>query len=246
MTNLEILKSRHSVRTFTPADVPHDIIVKLQSEITMINTHEAGMKFQLCVNDSNPFDGFKKSYGFFKNAKNYIAVVVDTAYKHTYQRAGYFAQQIVIKATTLGLGTCYVGGTYDKKSISARIRVGEKLLFIILFGYEDHQPQRLMARIGYNLIHLKKKALHDFITIDSEEEYLKFPKLHEAVEAVACSPSSLNKRPARITCKNGEIHMLINSDNEKEFIDLGIAQYNFQFIMPGEWEWGIPSKFLPL
>lgn len=245
MTNLDILKQRHSVRTFINKEIPDNILAKLRAEITMINTHEAGMKFQLFVNDESPFNGFTKSYGFFRNPRNYIAAVVDTTYSHIYQRAGFFAQQIVIKAVECGLGTCYVGGTYDKNSTSARIRVGEKLLFLILLGYEDKTKNNFMARIGYRLSHLKRMSPSDFLLNVTETDLIKFPLLIEAAEAVSYSPSSLNKRPTRIECNNGEIYLKVNSNKDSDLIDLGIAQYNFQHVLPGEWEWGNPSKFLP-
>ncbi len=245
--SLNDLKKRHSVRSYTKEPIPLDLINKIKAEITMINTHESGIKFCLCVNDNNPFKTFRQSYGFFANANNYITCVIDPYYKYSYQRAGFFAQQIVMKVSSLGLGTCYVGGTYDKNAVSVDLKAGEKLLFIILLGFEDKTKIRPVARIAYTLIHSKKMSLSDFMPnlYDQEAFFEKNPKLKDAIEAISVSPSSLNKRPARIKYDKGNVLMYVESNSDKSQIDLGIAQFNFQAVYPGEWEWGNPSLFIP-
>ena len=249
MPTLEDLKNRHSVRSFTNKELSQDIINKMNAEITMINTHESGLKFSLCVNDNNPFRTFKQSYGFFKNANNYIACVVEPHYKHAYQRAGYFAQQLVMKAFSLGLGTCYVGGTYDRDAVSVMLKAGEKLLFVVLIGYENYEEKApAIARMAYNMIHLKKMSVMDFLSTDEDRENVlrNNPLLADALNAVAVAPSSLNKRPARVKYEKGEISIYTENSDDKTMIDLGIAQYNFQAVYSGEWEWGNPSIFYPL
>ena len=232
MPTLEDLKNRHSVRSFTNEELSKDVISKLNAEITMINTHEAGLKFSLCVNDNNPFKTFKQSYGFFKNANNYIACVVEPHYKHSYQRAGFFAQQIVMKAYSLGLGTCYVGGTYDRDAVSAVMKAGEKLLFIILVGYEnDDVKAPAIARLAYNLIHIKKMCAMDFLSAEGDKEVLfaENQLLSNALEAVAVAPSSLNKRPARVKYENGNISMYAESnDNIVSISILGLDQFSVE------------------
>ena len=70
----------------------------------MINTHQQGLKFQLITNDPDPLAGFSKSYGVFTNARNYMAAVVDTATPGVLERAGYYAEQVVIKSCEPGRG----------------------------------------------------------------------------------------------------------------------------------------------
>ena len=86
-----------------------------------------------------------------------------------------------------------------------------------------------------------------FVASENKESILKSnEKLDKALHAVSVAPSSLNKRPARVRYENGEISMYAERDDDKTMIDLGIAQYNFQAVYPGEWEWGNPSLFYPL
>lgn len=243
MTELQLLQSRHSVRSFSPDLVAPEIVKKLKAEITMTNTHEQGMKFQLFTEDPDPMKGFSKSYGAFINPRNYMAAVVDTATPHALERAGYFAERFVVKAVELGLGTCYVGGTYNKEAVKAQLRAGEKILFIVLFGYPVDKT-RFLAKMMTKMVHTKKMHPTQFFEPqDMLNNALElFPMLNTGLEAVACSPSSLNKRPTRLLMKEiGDKCLLcarVDDSNPKNLIDLGIAKYNFNFATATECEWG--------
>lgn len=243
MNRLEILRSRHSVRSFMDEPIAADVLKKLKAEITMTNTHQHGIKFQLVTDDPDPFRGFSKSYGIFENPRNYMAAVIDTATPDIHERAGYFAERFVIKATELGLGTCFVGGTYNERVVKAQLRAGEKILFLVVFGYPK-EKSRFLANFMVNIIHRKKMKAKDFF--EPEPEYDKAIKvlsyLKEGLEGVACAPSAVNRRPTRVFLKeeNGEIVPCAKVDvsNPKNLIDLGIAKFNFNFTTDTECEWG--------
>lgn len=248
---LEQLKGRHSVRNYrvaSPIDEPTRN--KLKAEITMINSHEPGFDFQLVFDDGAPFKGFARSYGFFKGVSNYLAAVVDPAFDHSEERAGYYAQQFVMYAVGLGLGTCFVSGTYSAKNVNAHIPVFEKLPFLVTFGYAEDKDG-FIAGIVKKVSHRKERSPRDFFAGDDAEydaALKKFPWLQEALEAVACAPSALNSQPARFAVKNidgTERIVAYTIDPAKHAIDLGIAKFNFQCIAPGEWEWGENAAFIP-
>lgn len=57
--------------------------------------------------------------------------------KNTEEMVGYYEQKIVLKATELGLGTCWVGKSYSKGKCGYKVKNGEKLYCVIAFGYFD-------------------------------------------------------------------------------------------------------------
>ncbi len=246
----EELRKRHSVRAFTDVPISDSDVKALKAEITMTNCHEAGLHFQLFFNEPDPFKGFSRSYGFFINPRNYLACVVDNSFPDTMERAGYYAEQFVMKAVSLGLGTCFIGGTYESLKVKARIRAGEQLLFLVLFGYPADK-ERVTARLLTRLIHRKDHHPRDFFEGD-DKEYEKalsfFTWLREGLAGVACSPSSLNRQPVRIKMKgegkeNALICAGVDTKVEKNLIDLGIAKFNFASAAGGDWEWGNWSPF---
>lgn len=241
------LRSRHSVRTFGDDEIEKAVVDKLKAEITMINTVEPGLHFQLILNDSGPFDGFFNSYGMFKNACNYVACVIEPSYPYTYQRAGYYAQQVVMLAVSLGLGTCFVGGTFNAEVTSAQLRAGEKIPFLIALGYEDNSVETMIAKISKKMLHLSRKKVLDFIETDINKESIVKgnSQLYVALQAVECAPSAMNRQPVKIMYRNGEIKATAKSSSNSDMIDLGIAMYNFQAVWQGFWEWGNPALFIP-
>jgi nitroreductase len=234
MTPLELLKTRHSVRSFTDQPVDPSIIRTLKAEVTMINTHEAGIKFRIITDDPEPLKGFSHSYGVFKNPRNYLVGVVDTALPDIYERAGYFAEQFVMKAVECGLGTCFVGGTYNSSKVSVPLRAGEKILFLVLFGYPAGKA-RPMARLMAGMVHLKKMKPRQFFIPEEEVDRAceEFPMLSTALEAVVCAPSAVNRRPTRLYIGEVDGERTICAKVEKPdpstLIDLGIAKYNVNY-----------------
>ncbi|MDE6299113.1 MAG: nitroreductase family protein [Muribaculaceae bacterium] len=246
---LELLKRRSSVRAFSDVALSKEEITKLKAEITMINTHQQGFRFQLITNDPDPMKGFSASYGVFRNPRNYMAAVVDPSTPHAYERAGYFAEKFVIKAVSLGLGTCFVGGTFNEKQVKAQMRAGEKILFIILVG-KSGEKEKLAARLMAKMVHLKKMDADSFFlpreSVDDAKR--KFPILQAGLEAVSCAPSALNKRPVRIfvdrVVDKETLCAKVAENDPKLLIDLGIAKYNFNFATSTECEWGNGSSLM--
>lgn len=246
LTPLELLQSRHSVRSFNEDPVPQAVLNKLKATVTMINTHQQGIKFQVITNDPEPFKAFSKSYGSFTNPKNYLAAVVDTAVDDVYERAGYFAEQFVIKAVELGLGTCFVGGTYNSGKVKAQLRAGEKVIFIVLFGYPLGK-EKFLAKLTMKVAHRKTMTPEDFFVPKGEaaQAMTDYPFLKFGLEGVACAPSSLNKRPARIFVdKDKGVCAKVDDPNPSNLVDLGIAKFNFNYATTTECQWGNGSPLI--
>lgn len=247
MYTLEELRERHSVRNYRPVPIPREKAEKLKAEIQMVNTHEAGLHFRLVIDDDAPFKAFDKSYGMFRNARHYIAAIVDKGVPDVVERAGFFAQQIVMKAVTLGLGTCYVGGTYSGGNVNVPLRAGQEVLFLILTGVPDTiDKPRPMARLAMAFAHRKDGGPESFY-IERQGETLEkaikdFPVLKAGLEALVCAPSSLNKRPVRVWIGTNEdspvIRIGIPDIHDRQYIDLGIAKFNFTEATGGFFDWG--------
>lgn len=205
---LDDLRLRHSVRTFSPEPLDPSQIRTLNAVITDINTHQSGMHFQLVTDSPDPFKGFSKSYGMFRNARNYVACVVDTSYSNYLERGGYFGMQILMRAFTLGLGTCFVSGAFSAKAVEARVRPGEELLFLIVLGKEAEDGQAtFMASLMHKVSH-RHSGLTPMDFLDTKLPWEKicdaFPQLLKGLEAVSYAPSAMNRQPVGILIKKAD------------------------------------------
>lgn len=260
MLTIDELKKRHSVRSYHNKEIPSSLRTTLGAEVTMINTHAGGLNFQLIYDDDEPFAGFSRSYGMFRGVRNYLAAVIDPAIPDAMEQAGYYAEQFVMKAVELGLGTCFVGGTFSAKHVNVRKEVYEEVPFLVTIGYPSDKVS-LAARLSSKFAHIKVRNPKDFFDGDEihySDAMKMYPWLTTALEAVACAPSALNHQPVRLTLQNPAreevaggtpdvpmIAAFVTSDDKFSMVDLGIAKANVAMAVPGVWDWGPDAVFHP-
>lgn len=246
---LKELLQRKSIRSYTLESVSESTIKTLKSEATYINTHEAGLNFNVCQDNESAFKGLIKSYGMFKNVRNYLAAIIDPTFPYAEERAGFFAQQWLMMAQSMGLGTCFVGATFSKKDVQVRMEVYEKLAFVVSFGYSDERHTSVLAKFTSTLLHSHAKNPRDFFNGDETEyEYARehLPWLDTALLAVSCAPSSMNKQPVRLKFdKNNGVGTIraFTIDPSKYKIELGISKFNISYAVGGIWDWGENGLF---
>ena len=111
MTLQEAITARHSVRKYIDKEIPADIVTVLQDKIAEYNK-VGNLNIQLVLNETRAFTGML-SYGSFSGVRNYF-VMVGKKGADLDERVGYYGEQLVLLAQTLGLNTCWVGLSYRK------------------------------------------------------------------------------------------------------------------------------------
>ena len=104
MTLLEAIKERHSVRKYTDEPIPEGTLAVLRNKVWEINK-EAGLHIQLVTDEPKAFSGIM-AYGSFSGVKNYFVMAGKKA-DDLDERIGYYGEQLVLLAQTLGLNTCW-------------------------------------------------------------------------------------------------------------------------------------------
>lgn len=248
---MQLLELRKSIRSYRDCPVAPEAIKRLKAVATMITTHEPGLYFSVLENDSTPFDSFSRFYGSFKNVRNYICCVVDNSFPDSVEKAGYYGMELVLEALRLGLGTCFVSGTFSKSKVDVFLRAGQNILFLIAFGYPEDKSERPLGKLSSTIMHLKNYVPEDFYIsgpgkLDYRQAIEKYPELISGLKGLSLSPSALNKRPVRVYVdKEGQIRACLKQDDSKMLIDLGIAKFIFQIFYNGSWEWGNDALFFP-
>lgn len=204
----EAMKARHSVRQYLQEPIDDSLVAKLREEISKCN-EESGMAIQLVLNEPKALSGLLAKYGNFKNAVNYIAMV---APKEGFERkVGYFGERLVLLATQLGLGTCWVAGTYRKVPSALKIEGNQKLHMIIAIGRGANcgKPHR-------------SKSASDVSNIsDDSPEWFK-----RGVEAALLAPTAINQQKFRFELDGEKVKASTRPGPYAE-TDLGIAELHF-------------------
>ena len=248
---IDQLRERHSVRSYLDQPLKGPALKAIRREVEDINAAYAaeGVRFALCMDEPQAFGSFKRSYGFFKNVRNYVVAIVDRQSPHGEEVAGYAGERFCMKALMEGLGTCFVGATYDVSKVQVNLSASEKIAFLITVG-EAAPSEGFIASIVKKMAHRKSLAPEGFYASDIaffnlQEARARLPYLQSGLEAMACAPSALNKQLVRVwQGEDSYLHAGLAHTNEYTDVDLGIAKFNFQTVVNGKWEWGDGGRFL--
>ena len=131
MTLQEAIKERHSVRKYTDEPIPGETLAILRNKVREIN-EETGFHIQWVTDEPKAFSGLV-CYGTFSGVKNYF-VMAGKKGDDLDEKIGYYGEQLVLLAQTLGLNTCWAGLSYSKIPGTYELEEGEKIGCYIALG----------------------------------------------------------------------------------------------------------------
>lgn len=209
---LEAMQERRSVRQFTSQAISGETRAALEGIIKQVND-ESGLNIQLVTRQPAAFKSILAGYGRFKNVANYLALVGPDI-PDLDELCGYFGEKIVLEAQALGLGTCWVGGTYSKKKTVCEVNPGERLSLVIAIGYP--------AQTGAPH---KSRAISDVSSVEAAETPEWFTR---GIEAALLAPTAMNQQRFMFTlAQDGTVRAKAGGMAFGK-VDLGIAEYHFE------------------
>ena len=216
MTLQEAITARHSVRKYIDKEIPVDIVTVLQDKIAEYNK-VGNLNIQLVLNETRAFTGML-SYGSFSGVRNYF-VMVGKKGADLDERVGYYGEQLVLLAQTLGLNTCWVGLSYRKVPEAYNVGKDEKLACMIALGYGETQG-----------------VSHKIKTIEqvSNASDLTPAWFKRGVEAALLAPTAVNQQKFSFEYVGmSNNRHLVRAKKGFSMIgytqmDLGIAKYHFE------------------
>lgn len=211
MDILDVIRHRHSVRSYLDKQIEQEKVDELQREVELANK-ESGLNIQLVTNEPEAFSSSIFTYGKFKNVTNYIALVGKKTDENLDEKVGYFGEGLVIKAGELGLNTCWVALTFNKKKAKVKVESGEKLVCVIAFGYGE--------TIG---VPHKSKPMEKLCNLKADDPMW----FKRGIEMAILAPTAVNQQQFYIERKENKVHF------EKKVgfysnVDMGIVKYHFE------------------
>ncbi len=217
MTLQEAILARHSVRAYKELPLTDADAQSLQEKIDEVN--RAGqLHIQLIRNEPKAFLGPFARYGKFSGVTDYL-VMAGVKADDLDERIGYYGEQLVLFAQTIGLNTCWVGLSYTKVPGTYVLNDGEAIQAYIAIGYGKTQ----------GVSHKIKRIAQVSNASDNTPEWFS-----RGVEAALLAPTAINQQKFSfeyIGMKDG-LHQV---RAKKGFslvgythMDLGIAKYHFE------------------
>lgn len=237
MTDLEAIELRHSRRGYLGTPITGASIKQLQESMKQYNK-SGNLQIQLVEDGREAFQGFSIGYGMFSGVRSYFAMVGKTADLHLKEKVGYYGELLVLESTKLGLGTCWVGGTFRRNHCPCKLAEDETLVCLITVG-NVHEKKGLRENAIYKLAHRGTKSIAELFSSDTQtpDWFL------EGIKAVQKAPSAINLQPVYFTLKNGSVIAEVKNTEHLQPIDLGIAKAHFEIGAGGRFELGNKGLF---
>ncbi|HOI24821.1 MAG TPA: nitroreductase family protein [Caldisericia bacterium] len=260
MNLAETIKKRKSVRTYVPTELSGQIITKL-SEISsgLKGPFEVPFRFVFFKAQdklAGANEGLKLgTYGVIRGAKHYIAGIV-TRSKHDLEQLGYAMEHLILYATDMNLGTCWLGGTFSKKNLLLQLNLNndEHMPAITPLGYSAKDESFLSKSMKWGAKSATRKAWSELFFKDMSLNPLNPTEAgayEQALELLRLAPSASNKQPWRIV-KDGSSYHFFMQENKMttkavgfplQRVDMGIAMCHFEL---GARELGLKGSWVDM
>jgi len=242
----ELIGKRTSRRTFRPELLPAEIRNSIERQINEMAEGPLGTytEFSLVSLDEVTDRKLKLgTYGFIQGARYFIAGQIPPV-KEAFLDYGYNLEKLILELTGMGLGTCWLGGTFDRGEFARAIglKEGQVIPAITPVGYAT------AARgLGERIIRLgagsKNRLPWERLFFDNTPATpMVLPARHPwkcILDSVRMAPSASNNQPWRIVRDDNLFRFYISRkpgyqkafrNVDMQMIDMGIAMAHFDLV----------------
>ncbi len=245
----DLVKRRYSCRTYVDRPLEAADRQTLSEFLASLGPGPLGSRtrFSLVAATENDRESLKGlgTYGFVKGAAGFIVGAVEPGPRDM-EDYGHGLQQAVLAATDLGLGTCWLGGSFTKSSFARKIGAtrSETVPAVVALGYPA--PGSRAGRVRQRAGSERRLPPEQLFWDKNPGEALDLSRAagYAAVlEAVRWAPSASNKQPWRLIRSGETWHLCLQRTKgygkgtavfsllrmaDLQRVDMGIAMCHFE------------------
>ncbi|QOR68152.1 nitroreductase [Cytobacillus suaedae] len=268
---IEVMRNRKSIRTYKTENISEGdyqaIIEYIQKAESFSGPFSRQGKVELVRVNKNVTDkGIKLgTYGFIKNPRAYLVGITENN-KYSLIDFAYSFHKLTLFVTRLGMGTCWMGGTFSRNSFEQELssmKKGEFIPCITPIGYPNER-ERIFDKAVRVVVKADNKKAWEKLFFDAAFDK---PLLEEnagplaiPIEMLRLGPSASNKQPWRlvVSADRKTSHLYIeHTPNyssslgyDMQLLDMGIAMCQFDMAckeldLEGKWIVEDPEMNLP-
>ncbi len=244
---IKLIENRRSVRSFKNTPITDVHFEKVTQFLEALNHmegpfgHNAEFTIIPVSNHINAEGEKIGTYGIIRNPAGYVVGMTKNEKSHLID-FGYTFELFMLQLLSIGIGSCWLGGTFDRKMLSAKFEKNSTYIIpaITPYGYHDDKPsiiEKTMRRFA------NSDNKFDFETICYQDNFNKPLKKELAgnyeipLEMIRVGPSASNKQPWRMVLDQDQnVHFFIkhtpNYSSKLQFdmqlLDIGIGMAHFE------------------
>ena len=251
----ELIQIRSSWRSFKPIPIEVEKKERLISFMDSLDAPPFGSRarFALIPAVLSKNDRAPGTYGIIRGAHEFLVGAVQSG-RMDLEDFGYQFEKIILCATDLGLGTCWMGGTFERTRFAERIglKPSEFLPAVSPVGYRADKRSLIDSAFRLGAASRKRKPWKELFYEKDFTEHLsplQAGKFRNVLEMVRMAPSASNKQPWRIIKHDDTFHFFLARSHglnkifsmDLQRIDMGIAMAHFELALA---EQGLNGKWL--
>jgi nitroreductase len=250
----QVIEERISIRTYKSKPLEEKLKADLATYLESLEgPFKSKARYKLVDIKVSEENNIKLgTYGIIKGVSSFI-VSATKSEEMALEELGYELEKFILYASSLGLGCCWLGGTFKKGQFAKAIELkAEEILPIITpIGYPDTKKNILASIIRSVAGSKNRKTWQELFFDGNFDKSLVEDQAgvyRAALEMVRLAPSASNKQPWRIVknqdrfdfylCHNKGYAKALGFDMQK--IDMGIAMCHFDLTLK---EAGIKGSF---
>ena len=267
---VKLIQERFSVRDYSDKPIEIEKMNNLKGYIDKNVSAPFRSHLRFDIIDASFYDKNQLKelgvYGIIRGPKFFIAGVVKNA-THSMEDFGYCMEKNILMATSLDLGTCWLGGMLNRSAFANKLNVldNEVIAAVTPIGYASDKKSLKGQALQFVLRSKKRKPFGELFFEGDAAHPLndaESNKYKAVLDCVRLAPSAGNLQPWRIIKeKEKNIFHFYQKENvsynrNKRYegvrlqdIDLGIAMCHFEVValelgFKGNWNVNIQDKIV--
>jgi len=248
MNVLEAIRARRSVRTYLPQPLAAEDRVELEHTFADCAQGPFGNRVRFALVELGEQQRSASqalwTYGVIRGARTFIAGAIDPKAPGATFDFGHCLERVILEATRLGLGTCWLGGTFRAGAFAERLGLagGEVIPCVTPVGH-GAQKRTLVEKAFRTFAGSDRRKPWSELFFEADGRRSLTPeaagRFAEALECLRLAPSASNRQPWRVFRDEGSeawrfglarnaVYDRSVSPVSLQEIDLGIALSHFE------------------
>lgn len=247
MNVIETIGRRRSVRTYSGDPLSDELVAMIKQYINQLQApFGAKARVELIHARAGEKTVQLGTYGWVKGACEYLALIYEEA-PFAETAAAYMFEELILYCTELGLGTCWLGGSFSRGDFKRQLllKPNERLKIVSPVGYASGGKERFLEKyiVRAEKHHASRKPFGELFFDGAFNRPLTAVGAGvflEPLEMVRLAPSANNMQEWRAVLDGEVLHFYKKPYLAFDSIDIGIALCHFALTCE---ELGIEGRF---